>query len=292
MSAPQPWPAWASSAIRRGSIWCSPASRTATPWCGRIALIAAAEIGDGRALGPLKRALEDERADVRFQAVASLAMLAPDHAVKPLSKRVDDDDPEVRAHLADALGSLERPEAALPLARLLEDGSPPVRRAAAVGLARIGDARGVPALIDALDDDERFFEAAWGLGELGAQEAVEPLAKIANAFLKPLAFKAAAAAALVRLGDRRGVEVLRGVLGALRSDARSYAVELIGELGLEELADDVVALAVRARGADPVVVARTLAKLADASPAARGALEAMARRGDEAGRTAKVLLGA
>lgn len=257
------------------------------PMVRQVALIAAADIGDRRALEPLSHALRHERADVRFQALASLAVLAPEEAAARLAPLVDDEDVEVRTHLADVLGSLERPEAAESLARLLDDPAVFVRRSAAIALARIHDARGADALIDALEDKERVFEAAWALGELKIQAAREPLARVAASFLKPLATKAAAGAALVRLGDPRGTPTLRAVLKAFRSDARSYAVELVGELRLAELADDVVALVDRPRGADLVVVARTLAKLADVSQTARAALQRLAQRDDEVGHAAR-----
>lgn len=260
------------------------------PMVRQLALIAAADLGDPRAIGPLERALDDPRPDVRFQALASLAVLAPDRAAGPLAALAHDEDENVRAHLADVLGSLERKEAAETLAKLLDDPSVFVRRAAAVALARIGDRRAGSALIEALDDKERVFEAAWGLGELQITEAREPLHRVAQSFFKPLATKAAAGAALVRLGDPRGVAVLRAVLKAFRSDARSYAVQLVGELGLAELAEDVAALAIRPRGADPVVVARALGKLADRSSRAREALERMAARDDEAGDAAREAL--
>src|SRR5690606_6495881 len=143
----------------------------------------------------------------------------------------------------------------------------------------------------ALDDKERVFEAAWALGELKIAAAREPLLKVAQSLLKPLATKAAAAAALVRLGDERGVPLLRSVLRAFRSDARSYAVELVGELGLASLAGDVAALAKRPRGADPLVVAEALGKLAPESLRAREALLTMANRDDEAGEAARRALG-
>ena len=51
----------------------------------------------------------------------------------------------------------------------------------------------------------------------------------------------------------------RSVLGAWRADGRTYAVTAIGELGLHELAPEVIALIDRPRGADPVAVAECLA---------------------------------
>ncbi|MFK7990333.1 MAG: HEAT repeat domain-containing protein [Sandaracinaceae bacterium] len=262
------------------------------PGVRQIALIAAGDIGSDEAVPALKRALRSDAAEVRFQAIASLAALRPDGVAKTLGRLTDDPDAEVRAHLADALGALEDPHAADPLARLLEDEHDGVRYAAAVALARIGDARASDSLIDALSDDARFFEAAWGLGELDVQSAREPLAQTTRGLLRPLAFKAAAAAALHRLGDERGLPALRAVLKAVRWDARSYAVELVGELGAVALADEIIALSVRPRGADRVVIAKTLAQLMPEHEGARTALQALGQRRDESGGVARELLAA
>lgn len=260
------------------------------PAVRQIALIAAGDIGDPRATLAVQRALGDARPELRFQAVASLAALAGEGAIDDLSKLIGDADAEVRAHLADALGSLESKKAKKALKKLLDDGARPVRQAAAVALARIGDGSGSRELAGALADPDRVFEAAWALGEIGAKEAAEPLALIAEGVLKPLAVKAAAAAALVRIGDPRGVPALRSVLRAFRSDARSYAAELVGELGLEELAGDVIALVDRPRGSDPVVVARAIAKLAKVSEPARVALRKLAGGHGEPARIAREAL--
>src|SRR6185503_7859900 len=96
----------------------------------------------------------------------------------------------------------------------------------------------------------RAFEAIAAIAALGATERADDLAKVARAFLKPLELKAAAAAALAKLGDPRGVTVLREVVRAFRSDGRTYVAETIGMLGLVELADELVLLAERPRGAD------------------------------------------
>lgn len=259
------------------------------PTVQQVAMIAAADLGDRRALGPIREALGAARAEVRFQAVAALVDLAPEESAEALAPLVDDPDPEVRLQVADALGGLERPEGAESLLMMLGDEEARVQHSAAIGLARLGDGRGVGQLVDALDDQERFFEAAWALGELRADEAREPLARVAESFFKPLATKAAAAAALVRLKDERGVEALRRILRAVRSDARSYAAQLVGELELGALAPEIVRLAKKPRGADLVVVAQTLAKLSPQSRAAAGALADLARRADEVGEVARRL---
>jgi HEAT repeat protein len=259
------------------------------PTVRQIALIAAADIGDRAAFERLVQATRDDRPEVRFQAVASLATLAPELALEPLAAMVGDADREVRSHLADALGSLETPKAKTALVQLLEDDSIAVRFGAAIGLARIGERKSITTLIEALEDRDRAFEAAWALGELGANEAREPLARVAGAFLKPLAIKAGAAAALVRLGDPRGVAALRSVLTAFRADARSFAVQLVGELELEELVPELTELAARPRGCDLVVVAEALGKLAPKDERARAALDVLKRRDDEVGRRAREL---
>lgn len=234
------------------------------PLVRQIALIAAAQIGDRRALKPLLKMLDRDEPDVRFQAVASVANLAPDEAVDPLSRMTTDVDPEVREHLAEALGSLEDAAAEPALERLVDDEEHRVRRAAAIALARTGNDAGASELVLALADPDRCFEAAWALGELGVDDAREPLARLAGAFFKPLMMKAAAGAALVRLGDPRGTETLRRVLTAFRSDARSYAAQMVGELRLTALRPELERLRANPRGADPAVVAEALAKLEEA----------------------------
>jgi HEAT repeat protein len=253
----------------------------------QIALIAIGELRDARALPALMDALRDPRPEVRYQAVASLAMVDPDGAADVLGRCVVDEDAEVRSQLAEVLGSLERGDSATALGILLEDPEREVRQGAAIALARIGDGRGVGALIEALDDRERCFEAAWALGELGAARARDPLARVAQSFLKPLAVKAAAAAALVRLSDPRGEPALKAVLSAFRSDARSYAAQLVGELRLASLAPEVVALTRRPRGADPMVVVEALVKLAEVSADARAELERLAGDEGEVGEVAR-----
>ncbi|MGE0790551.1 MAG: HEAT repeat domain-containing protein [Sandaracinaceae bacterium] len=236
------------------------------PVVRQIAILAAGDIGDRRALQPLLRLLRHDAPDVRFQAVAALAALSreevePDEILDRFGELVTDDDPLVRENLADALGALEVKEAEPSLERLLGDEHMGVRRAAAIGLARTKNPAGIDELVKALSDRDRLFEAAWALGEIADPRAAEPLARLAKAFFSPLLAKAAAGMALAKIGDPRGIEALRGALTALRADARSYAAEVAGDLGLVELRPELEALSRRPRGADPEVVAAALAKL-------------------------------
>ncbi|MBX3271532.1 MAG: HEAT repeat domain-containing protein [Sandaracinaceae bacterium] len=259
------------------------------PTVRQVAMIAAGDIGDARAVDALARGLRRKQPEVRFQAVASLARILGEEAVARLEDLVEDPDAEVRAHLAEALGSIEAPAAVPPLRRLHDDAERRVREAAAIGLARCGDEAGADTLVSLLTDRDRCFEAAWALGELRVARAADPLARLAGALFAPLAVKAAAAAALVRLADPRGEPALARVLRALRSDARGYAAQLVGELRLASLAPDVAKLADRPRGADPMVVAEALGKLAEVSDEAARALARMAERDDAVGERAREL---
>jgi HEAT repeat protein len=252
-----------------------------------LAVIAVGRIGGDRAVRALRRALRDERPEVRFQAVESYAEASPDDAPELLAAMLDDGDAKVREHVLDALGSLEDASVADSIAKALEDRSSAVRFAAAIALSRVGDARGVRGLIEALEEKDRVLAACEALAELRARESLEPLATIAKKLLGPLVIKAAAAGALAAMGDPRGEAALREVLGAWRADGRSYAAELAGRHHVVGLAGELAALSVKPRGADPVVVARALVRLAAQSEVAKRAVDSLSTRDDEVGRTAR-----
>jgi hypothetical protein len=129
----------------------------------------------------------------------------------------------------------------------------------------LGDSRGVPALIE--DLARGSFEAAEALGTLGVEAAREPLAATAARLFTPLLTKAAAGAALIRLGDPRGEDALRGVLRAFRPDGRPYAVVQVMQLKLAALRPELEELLVRPRGVDKVLLRDALAALSAGSPA-------------------------
>jgi len=230
------------------------------PGVREAAVIAAGRIGGDEAIAAIREALGRGEPEIRFQAIASLAEAAPAEAAA-LLPLIDDDDPEVRAQTAAALGELDASHAADALAALLDDLDARPRREAALALAAFGDPRGEGILCEALDDPERAIEAALALGEVGGEQAREALAAVAGRFFVSLHLKAAAGAALARLGDERGPAAIRSVLRAMRSDGRSFAAELVGRYGLRELGPDLDALLAAPRGADPAVVRDALASL-------------------------------
>lgn len=257
-----------------------------------IAVIAAGRIGGDRAVRALRRALRDTRPEVRFQAAESYAEASPDDAPTVLVALLGDADAKVREHALDALGALGETSVADAIAAALTDAAGSVRFAAAVALSRLGDSRGAKVLVDALDDRDRVLTACEALAPLvveasTASVAREALATIAGKLLAPLVVKAGAAGVLAAMGDARGESTLREVLRAWRADGRSYAAELAGRHGVAGLATDLAALAEKSRGADPVVVARALVRLAAHSDAAKRAVDALAKRDDEVGRAAR-----
>lgn len=255
------------------------------------AVIAAAQLRDARALPRVRKALADERPEVRFQAVISLAELAGEDARVSLFPALADDDALVRANAAAALATLE-PDAptADRIAKLLKDREPEVRLEAALALATYRDPRAATELGRHLDH-ERAFDVIEAIAAIEAKERAGDLAKLARSFFKPLELKAAAAAALAKMGDPRGVALLRDIVRAFRSDARTYVAEVIGALELVEMADELVTLASRPRGADLAVVASSLGVLLPKKPELRATLELLAKRDDAAGEKARLALG-
>jgi HEAT repeat protein len=171
--------------------------------------------------------------------------------------------------------------------RLARDPDAEVQRLAALALARGGDARGGPVLVRALREPAWAFDAAEALGHGGYRQAASDLAQVGGRRLGSSLVRAACGASLVRLGDTRGVAVLRRVLRAFFADGRSYAAAAVGELELTELAPELSRLAERPKGADPLVVARALVALAPRSATAAAALARIAARHDEAGALAR-----
>ena len=239
-----------------------------------VAVIAAAQIGGETAVEALRRALHGGTPEMRFQAVAGVAERCPAEAAAELRGFLGDPDGEVRGQTARALASLGDGGSADAIAKLLDDRA--ARFEAALALASLGDARGVPVLCGALENGEQIFEAATALGELGAAEASDSLARIAGRFFGSLFARAACAAALIRVGDPRGVPALQSVLGGLRSEARSYAVQLAGELRHPELLPHLLRLAERPKRVDPTVLAEALAAYGTDYPEAQQAWTGLA----------------
>lgn len=260
----------------------------ADPLVRELAVVAIAGLGGRRAQAALCRALRSPHPEVRFQAVASYAEICELDDAAPLAL-FHDPDAKVRANTARSVSRLGQPAQAL-LREALNDEDALVRSEAALSLARMGDASGVSALRSALANAELAVEALDAIGGLGLRELSDDVATIAQAVLKPLDLKVAAARALLRVGDARGATALRELLRAFRSHARSHAVEVVGELRVKELAGELERLARRPRGADLFTLAEALAALLPESQEARAGLTWLARRTDPVGDRARSAL--
>jgi len=197
----------------------------------QAAVAALGEIGDARATEVLLEALVDELPDLRFQATSALTQVNPTAAALPLRRVLGDADAEVRASAAAALGDLGDGHAADDLCELLDDTDVAVRLEAAVALSKLDDSRGQQALARFLDDRDYGLLAAEQIFRRPDAASAAVLNEVLDRWLAPRIQKVWAAAALVRLGDERGREVLIAALDSRKETVRGLTLQLLGELG-------------------------------------------------------------
>jgi HEAT repeat protein len=260
------------------------------PLVREFAIIAISEIKGDEADAILRNAVNNSYPEVRFQAVQSCVERAPKQWEKAVRERIGDDDPKVRAIAAYALGAINDKAAQKALIRALDDSDKEVRHQVAVALAKLGDKRGASILRESLSNPSILFESLQGLTDLKDTASADRIANFTQGFFRPMIVKVAAARALVLLGDARGVQTLREVLTAWRSEARNFAVQVVGELRIYELALELKKLARRPRGTDPEVLAQALALLAPKNREAMQALRILAEHKGDKGKPARTEL--
>lgn len=224
----------------------------------QMALNALGEIGDARAVPRLRRALADERPEVRYQAIIAFGRLAArsvdlaDELADALARAALDDDDAI-AHIAlrvaeERLDAGDAPSPALlARARRKLDGPPAsVALAAAILLAKAGDAVGHPLLLAAVRGDRLFGEAAEKedeaaavelVGELGLAEAVPALERRAFGALRLVKDTCAlhARIALARLGHPAARASIARDLASKRPETVLAAVIAAGRARLVEV---------------------------------------------------------
>lgn len=111
-----------------------------------------------------------------------------------------------------------------------------IRKAAAVALGRIGDARAVSSLVEALEDDEELvIAAADALAKIGDPRAFEPLlARVGDA---NAAVRQSVVGALNSLGSPEMPARVLPLLSDADSNVRESAVKIAGYFGYAECAD-------------------------------------------------------
>lgn len=250
----------------------------------QMALLALGEIGDPEEAGTLSaidRALRDDAAPLRFQALIARNRLSPDSTEPALIAATRDVDHEVR-HVAlrlleeratDASGAVNPGEETLAAARrALSDAHLGVRTAAAILLVRSDDRSGDPVIAEAcahegrdldVEDEHAAIELAGQLGIESARRALERRAWGRLFGLRRSPTSHAARIALAQMGDPRARSSIRRSLSAWTRDERTLAVVAAGRAGLREARQDLAALRGAPDRAEPEAVEEALALLQD-----------------------------
>jgi len=233
-----------------------------------------AEIDDPDILALLEAARFDVAPELRFQALIALNRLARKELLPRLVDATRDLDAEVRQiafRLAEEqvlADGVALPESLRQRARAaLRDDAPNVRLAAAILLARVGDASGADVIrgvverkdrVASLEDEQAAIELC---GELSISDARPALTRRAFGFFglfrDPLAWHARVA--LARLGDEQAKKAILRGLAAFTRDARTIAVAAVGRARLREARP--ILRGMTAAQADPETVAEALAEL-------------------------------
>lgn len=112
-----------------------------------------------------------------------------------------------------------------------------VRQSAAWSLGEVGDERAVEPLIEALNDRKRVREvAARALGEIGDARAVKPLIKVLQSGNWEVS--GTSAKALGKIGDERAVQALVETLEGRDESVRWYAARALETITGQDLGDD------------------------------------------------------
>ena len=238
------------------------------------AVLAAGRVAPEEGADAIAALLDDARPEMRFSAIWTLSYLGAGHADR-IAGGLRDEDQEVRLLAVECLCELGATDEVDAIADLLEDESDAVRFAAAAGLAALSDTRGAPMLRAALSRPDRAFPAAIGLGDLEDRDSLGELTRLATHRWRSPILRAAAARALVRIGDPAGIEVIRKIVRSWRIEARQYAVQLVGELGLTSLVPDLARAFRRSRSAERPVYETTFEQLAPKSAEAKALLASL-----------------
>jgi HEAT repeat protein len=242
----------------------------------QMAMAAIGEIGDPRARERLRRALSDDRPEVRFQAIIAFSRVAPDESTDAILRALDDPDANVRyVAIRCAEERTFCDDQAMPAAffakaaSLLEDPDTAVRIAVAIVLARSGDRRGEPILLDVvranLTTTEAEDEAAAVelCGELGIAAAEPHLERRAFGFFGfgKERFAWQALVSLGRLGHARARSRIVRDLSSRSRDRRTLAVVAAGRARLVEARALIEEMKGDERQADADAVALALEQL-------------------------------
>jgi len=190
------------------------------------------QIRDERVVEPLIEALKDEAKTVRNRAAQSLGRIGDGRAVEPLIEALNDEEWMVKRDALWALGMIGDERAVEPLINILQDKSVDGRSGAVGALGKIGDERAIEPLIEALQDTIIHVRqcAAQALGEFGDERAVEPLIEVLKSWPSYKGWEDLGLA-LVKIGDKRGMEAIRASLKDPKAELRMAAADTLLKIG-------------------------------------------------------------
>ncbi|MEZ4405543.1 MAG: HEAT repeat domain-containing protein [Polyangiales bacterium] len=272
----------------------------------QTAAIALGSLGGERALDALRAALRHRHADVRYQALLGLMQLAPSEGVEVAREALDSDDLWIASEGAEQLGRLladprttwspeRRSLAVEALAARSGDPRPRVALLASMSLLRAGDPRGFAVVARfvqggvAPEGDDGAYLLSDALELLGEAAAPDDVATARDALERhawralPSPTRAAARAALARLGDARAVAALVEQLSSVWPTRREEALTLVSRARVTAAVPALTALAGRG-GATGIAAVNAIDHIG--GDAAGAALSALTRASDRAVRDA------
>jgi HEAT repeat protein len=220
----------ADTATRRGAVWALRRQRAP------------------QSVASLSNALADPDSSVRDNAAFALAGLGDRRAIAPSIRLLADPDWQVRGAAAEALCQfvLSEEEHAAANEVLLQElrSSEPMRRlTAARAIGRLSDRQAVPALINALRDDEEGVrtETVRALECIRDPAAISPLVDVFRA-MPPVRQVASAAAHALSCFGETALPILLKATGDADANVRFWAAIALGYIGLPQVLPHLIAL--------------------------------------------------
>jgi len=145
--------------------------------------------------------------EIRESAMAEIQKRNDTHTAMQLIEALKDSDPSRRAYVVYALYQIQNPISIPALIEALHDENYFVRRTAAMTLGELGDARAVLPLMAAMRDRQVRLAAAEALGRIGDARAVPVLLSSLND-RSDRYLRLASAKSLGLIGDERAISTL------------------------------------------------------------------------------------
>lgn len=213
------------------------------PWVAMAAIKALGEIGGDGALRVLYKCLEKE--DYRGITFDAIERAGNENAIRYLTPFVDADEMKELAlravvNIADRRRLKLRPEYFINMVPLVlelqHSADPEVKKAAFIALSWAEDLRGLPFLIEALDDEELqeyALSGILGIGERAVPEIIEALRDTRRPhrnILAKLLFMSGEYASLIRFFDDDDPEVRVEVALALGKTGSAKTAEILSRM--------------------------------------------------------------